>query len=285
MQRRAAAAYVAFFLVIAAGSYAFIATADAPEITISGDNVQEIQEEDSITVDGRTYTVTEVSAEVEEGGDHGGGGGIAYHVTFQWTNESALYTETWTSNTTIDYEGQTRRVLTQNGTDDVVLRWEPGDEYAPSWVNGTQYVDGHPDQAGRQDVPVTEFIANSNNDSIGYVNLTEGQTLADYNGNETTVANVSNTSVRLEWTAPRDNTVESTNNQNITLNEQPYVVHFKNNNTVLLGQGTSAQQQLQDAIETNDRFHDRINGVWGVTIGSGTAALLLIALAFLPRKE
>jgi hypothetical protein len=104
-------------------------------------------------------------------------------------------------------------------------------------------------------------------------------------GNRTTITNVSNTSVVLEWTAPRTNTLSTSNNQNISLNGQPYVVHFKNNDTVLLGEGQAAREQLRESIRTNDRFHERINGVWGVTIGSGSVLVLLIALAFLPRKE
>jgi len=284
MQRRAAAAYIAFFLVIAAGSYAFIATAEEPAVTISGDNVQEIEQGDELTVDGRTYTVSEVSATKESGGDHGGGGGISYTLAFTWTNDSARYTETWQSNTTAEYDGQTRRVLTENGSDDVVLRWEPGEQYSPRWSGGVQYVDDDPDQGGRQDVSVTRFIARSNNSSIGYVNMTEGDTI-DYQGNRTTVESVTNESVTLAWTGPKSNTVETSNHQNVSLNGQPYVVHFQDNDTVRLGQGESAQRQLQESIRTNERFHDRIDGVWGVTITSGAAGLLLVALAFLPRKD
>jgi len=284
MQRRAAVAYIAFFLVIAAGSYAFIATADAPDVTISGDDVREIEADDTVTVDGRTYTVAEVSAEQEEGGDHGGGGGVAYTVVFEWTNESAQSAETWTANSTVEFENQTRRVRVENGTDRVQLRWEPGERYRPAWSDGVQYIDRSPSEGGRQDVPVTAFIANSSNESIQNVTLRESQTI-DRDGNQTTVANVSNASVRLEWTAPRTNEVSAANNQNVSLNGQPYVVHFQDNETVLLGEGEDQQRALQGTIRQDARFHDRINGVWGITIGSGTTIVLLLGLAFLPRKE
>lgn len=284
MQRRAAAAYIAFFLVIAAGSYAFIATADAPEVTISGDNVREIQEGDTVTVDDRTYTVTEVSAETEEGGDHGGGGGLAYTIRFEWTNDSARYTESWAANSTVEFDGQMRRVLVENGTDEFDLRWEPTDRFSPSWSDGVQYVDGDLDRAGRQDVTVTSYIENSSNESVQTIEFSEGDSF-ERSGNETTFANVSNTSVELEWTAPRTNDVSAGNHQNVTLNGDPYVVHFENNDTVRLGEGEAAQQQLAEAQRTSDRFQERINGVWGITLGSGTALVLLVALAFLPRKE
>lgn len=285
MQRRAAAAYIAFFLVIAAGSYAFIATADAPAITISGDDVREIQAGDTVTVDGRTYTVASVTAEQQEGGGHGGGGGgLSYTITFEWTNDSARYTETWAANSTIEFENQTRRVLVDNGTDRFDLRWEPTERFRPAWSDGVQYIDSDPDQGGRQDVPVTTYIENSSNESIQPIRFSETDSF-ERNGNRTTIASVSNTSVVLEWTAPRTNSMSAANNQNISLNEQPYVVHFKNNDTVLLGEGDDAQKRLHEAIETNHRFHERINGVWGVTIGSGSTLVLLIGLAFLPRKE
>lgn len=284
MQRRAAVAYVAFFLVIAAGSYAFIATAEDPEITISGDNVEEIEEGDVVRVGDRTYTVTGVTAEVEGGDGHGGGGEIAYEITFAWTNTSARYTETWDANSTVEWNDNTWRVLTENDSPDVEVRWEPTDAYSPSWTDGNQYVDGDPDEPGRQDVPIQEFIRNSDNSSHTYANISQGDVI-DYKGNESTVETVSNTSIVLAWTGPKTNTVSASNNQNVTLNDQPYVVHFENNDTVLLGQGADSQQQLQTAINTHDRFIERINGFWAVFIVAATALVLLVALAFLPRKE
>ncbi|WP_323677875.1 hypothetical protein [Halorubellus sp. PRR65] len=284
MQRRAAAAYIAFFLVIAAGSYAFIATADAPAITISGDDVREVQAGDTVTVDGRTYTAAEVKAEQQEGGGHGSGGGLKYTVRFEWTNDSARYTETWAANSTVEFENQTRRVLVENGTDRFELRWEPTEQFQPAWSDGVQYIDSQPDQGGRQDVAVTSYIANSSNESVQPVLFSEGDSF-ERAGNRTTIASVSNTSVVLEWTAPRTNAVSTANNQNISLNEQPYVVHFESNDTVLLGEGQDAREQLRETIRKNNRFHDRINGVWGITIGSGSTLVLLLGLAFLPRKD
>ena len=93
--------------------------------------------------------------------------------------------------------------------------------------------------------------------------------------------------VTVEQSYELENTSLSTRThyENVTLNEEPYIVHFENNDTVRLGEGEAAREQLQEAMRTNDRFHDRINGVWGVTLGSGVALVLLVALAFLPRKE
>jgi hypothetical protein len=284
MQRRAAAAYIAFFLVIAAGTYAFIATADAPAVTISGDSVSEIEEGDTVSAGDRTYTVSDVSAEVEEGGDHGGGGGIAYSITFRWTNQSALYTATWASNSTADWDGVTYRVMTVNGTDRAVVRWEPTAKYSASWTDGRQFIDGDLETPGRQDVPLHSFVMNSTNSSIEYRNVTEGD-VVEYRGNETTVRSVTNSSAVLSWTGPRATTTTVGNDQNVSLNDEPFVVHFKNNDTVLLGEGEASQEALQATKRDNDRFHDRINGFWGVAIGSLLTVIILGSVALLPHKE
>lgn len=83
MQRRAASAYVILFLVLAAGAYAVIATAQPPEETMNADDaVHTLSQGDSLTVNGRTY-------DVQSAAD-----GTA---TMAWTNESATYTEVWGS--------------------------------------------------------------------------------------------------------------------------------------------------------------------------------------------
>lgn len=99
MQRRAAAAYVVFFLVLAAGAYAMIALTEAPEVTVENPD-HDLAVGDEVTVDGRTYAVSELTAERASGGGHGGGGGIERSATFEWTNESKVYTESWTANET-----------------------------------------------------------------------------------------------------------------------------------------------------------------------------------------
>ena len=65
MQRRAAAIYVALFVLIGAASYSLIATAQQP--TVEFDNpTYELSQGDQLDVGGQTYTVASVS---ETGGD------------------------------------------------------------------------------------------------------------------------------------------------------------------------------------------------------------------------
>ncbi|PSP99250.1 hypothetical protein BRC89_04815 [Halobacteriales archaeon QS_4_70_19] len=99
--------------------------------------------------------------------------------------------------------------------------------------------------------------------------------------NETTVANVTSEEVELEWTGSRTETTELSEGANVTLGDQQYVAHFKNTSTVLLSSDVSG---YQDQIRKQGYYHERMNGLWGVSILSGFGALLVVALAYLPTR-
>lgn len=87
MQRRAAAVYFVFFLVIGAGAYGFLTVAEAQQPEVQLDEPA-YQQNETLTVDGREYTVAEISAEEgEEGGQTVSG-------TLEWENQTANGTET-----------------------------------------------------------------------------------------------------------------------------------------------------------------------------------------------
>ncbi|WP_439028318.1 hypothetical protein [Haloarchaeobius sp. DT45] len=283
MQRRAAAAYVAIFLVLTAGAYAFITIAEAPHVGIENPDAT-LKSGDTITVDGRQYTASEVSASESSGGGHGGGGGVTYTAKLVWVNESATTSETWTNNTTVTYEDTTYRAFIANTSSptEVTLRWEPGDQYDPQWVDGTMYIDGDLDQPDRQAVTVEEYIAN--NDSIGTETLDVSGDTFTYKGNESSVTRAPET-ITFTWVSPAENEVSFGQNANTTLNGVPYAAHFPDSESVQLKRGTDAQKALAADIETEHRFNERINGVWGVVIVGGVGLVLLVAMAFLPRKE
>ncbi|WP_435361501.1 hypothetical protein [Haloarchaeobius sp. DFWS5] len=286
MQRRAAAAYVAIFLVLAAGAYAVMETAAAPEVGIENPD-HTLKANDTFTVDGRQYTVTEVSAsESSGGGGHGGGGGgVTYAAKLLWTNDSAQYTESWSNNSTVTYENTTYRafIANESSVSEVTLRWEPGDQYSPKWVDGKQYIDADPNASDRQAVAVEEFIASSNNSSIQTRTLSLSDPM-QFKGNQSSVQ-AGNESVTWTWNAPKDNEVELAQHVNTTLNGQPYAVHFVDDKTVALAQGESGQQDLHEHIEAENHFNARMNGLWGIIYVSGIALVLLVGMAFLPRKE
>lgn len=289
MQRRAAALYVAFFLVISVASYSLIATAEEPQVEF-GNPDYTLSENDTLTVGGTEYTVAslEATAGGGGGGGHGGGGGggIERTGTIAWTNQSAQYTETWANNSTVSLDNTTYRVLIPNTTDpssftlqneinrSQVLANDPQADDQLVTRNGSEYVVIE-DQNGTRLVLADEYFGEPTNRTVN-----EGATI-DYNGNRSTVANVTNQSATLEWTAPRNNTVEVADNENVTLGDTTYFAHFRNNQTLVLTQDFASYEEQTADI---DRYHTYVNGLWGVSIMGGLAAMLLAGMAYLPSR-
>src|SRR6056297_19823 len=96
MQRRAAAAYFVFFLVVSVAAYAYIGVAESqrPEVQLDG---QELTNDSTFTAGGQTYTVSNIHLS-------GGGGGGSMAADLSWTNSSSQYTATIAngSTTTVD---------------------------------------------------------------------------------------------------------------------------------------------------------------------------------------
>lgn len=95
MQRRAAAVYTAFFLVVAVGAFGFAATADDPSMSIDAD--YEVQEDGEFEIDGVTYTV----GAIDQGED-----GDPATVEITWVDESGTITESWGAGDTVTYQGE-----------------------------------------------------------------------------------------------------------------------------------------------------------------------------------
>jgi hypothetical protein len=86
MQRRAAAAYVALFLVVGAGAYATIGVAEKPQVEMDGPTYSV---NDELTVDDRTYVLAEVES---------GGGSLA------WTDPDASESASIENNATVSWQ-------------------------------------------------------------------------------------------------------------------------------------------------------------------------------------
>ena len=301
MQRRAAALYAAVFLVIAAGSYTGLALTDEP--TPSVENPQHtLAVNDTFEVSNRTYTVTAISAQINNNGN------LERSGTARWVNRSARYTATWENNSTVSFHNQTYRVRIPNVTDpsSVALEEElnrttilQNDSRAENEVvtsNGTTYVVLITNET-RKLVPASDYFPTPSTTEYG-----EGSTF-DYDGNSTTVTTVTNQSATLTWTAPRTNTVglgtttaletilvrgatptslEYPAGPNVTLNSVTFAAHYPDNSTVVLSSTPANYQQQVTAIQ---RLHERITGVWGVFILSSLAGLLLIGLSYLPTRH
>ncbi|EMA00595.1 hypothetical protein SAMN05443574_10113 [Haloarcula vallismortis] len=286
MQRRAAAAYFAFFLVISVAAYAYIGVAESQQPAVSLDADAELTNESTFTVDGTEYTATNIHMSGGGGGHGGGGGSMAADLS--WTNESSQYTATVEHNTTTTYQNDTYRVLTDSNESTVTLEEELNvsallaeDSSVKNTLatqNGTEYVVY---RSNNTQVPLTEWLPEPET-----VSFSTGDTYpyaTDSGTQETTISEVTADGATLEWVAPRENTIELSEGGNVTLSGQQFFTHFPDHHTVQI---VPIQQydQYQATLDQQDYFHERKNGIWGVSILSGIAAVLMLGMAYMPVR-
>ena len=289
MQRRAAAIYAAFFIIVAAGSYAVIGVAQEPAVDVRNPD-HSVAAGEQLSFDGRTYTVGQIQSGTNEGNS-------LRSTQLNWVNQSALFTATLQNNSTVSpqavqWEGQrgaelneSYRVLVENASDpstftfhqefnvsarlaadpaveDQTITRADGDRYVVYRENGTTR-------------PLSEYLPAPETRQFS-----EGGQLA-YQNNSTTIANVSTESVQLEWTGQRNNSLSLEEGGRTTLGGTEYVAHFPDNSTLALTSDVEAYDAETEAVAT---YHERMNGFWGIIIISALAAMLLLAVAYLPSR-
>jgi hypothetical protein len=282
MQRRAAAIYFVFFLVVGAGAYAYIGVAEQtsqPQYDLEGPIVES---NGTAEIDGTEYQLSGIQ---REGGSHGSGGELVSELT--WTNESYVASEAISNNSTVDYQNDSYRVVIANesGVSEFTLRAEqnvsqilqndPAVENTTADRDGTRYV-VYRDNDTIQ--PLAEYLPEPET-----VTVSEGDTFP-YDGNDATVVNVTTSEVVLEWDSSQENTVELTEGANITLaNGQQYFANYHGHGEVEIVPAS----QYADYVQTNnerDSFQTRLNGLWGIAIISALAALTVLSTAYLPVR-
>ncbi|PSP85934.1 hypothetical protein BRC83_02260 [Halobacteriales archaeon QS_1_68_17] len=281
MQRRAAAIYFAFFVLIGAGSYAFIGMAQQPTVSLDAPTYSQ---GDQFSVGGQQYTVSEITVETSEGGGHGGGGGESVVGTVEWTNESAQFTATLENNSTVTYRDDEWRLLVPNGSDvsefrlreeqnaSEILASDPAVQNETATFQGQRHVVYANGSLGP---PLSEYLPDPETETI------QSGSEFPYEGNTTTVSSITSEEVTLTWTGAKTNTAELTDGGNVTLGGQTYLVYFPSENQVQFTQDYDAYQTQLDRI---DYYHERINGFWGVSIISLVAAIILLGTAYLPVR-
>ena len=296
MVRRDAAVYIAFFLVVAAGSYSILALAEKPTATMENP-AHTLSTGTNFTVDGQAYNLTSVTAEINSDGE------LVRSAEATWINQSAAYTELWQNNSTLSIGNVTYRVSmpTESDPSSATLREIQNVSQPTVTQNGTEYV-VVTSNGTKSLVPLAEYKRQQFG-APKTQRLSEGDTFR-YANNSTTIGNITRDSLPIQWTAPRTNTVEfgsttaikttlvrggfprnlmfAAGGSNVTLNGQTYTVHYPDNETLQLS--TDVQDYQTQLGEIRDRT-ERFAGLWAVTIISSLAALLVIALAFLPAKS
>ena len=286
MQRRVAAIYFVFFLVMGASAYSVIAVAESPSVEVPGDTYSQ---GDSFTVSGQQYTVTEAKLEESSGGGgHGGGGGPSYAGVLSYTNQSFQFTATLANNSTVTYQNDTYQVLVDNSSNSFTLRQsfnvssilksDPAVYNTTATIEGERYVTYRANGTNRL---LSEYLPEPQTHQFS-----TGDTM-QYQGNETTVASVSASEATLEWTGTKQQSVELTEGANVTLAGTQYFPHFSGENgnvEITIAQSQQAYPTYQDELARQDYFHERVNGLWGVVILAGLAAALIVMFAMMPVK-
>ena len=282
MQRRAAAVYFVIFVALAGGAYAFIQVgATQPEISIDGPTYAQ---GDSFSVDGRTYTVTGISAESGEDG-------ISRSGELTWFNESNMQTAELENGSTIPFRDDQYTVNVANESNvssfqvvealnvSAIIADDPDAETTVTTDDGERFVrfTNGSTQLLSEYLPTAQTETFATGETFPYTQ--ENATI------DTTVASISAGTATLEWSAPANQTVGLEDGGNVTLNGQTYFAHFKSNSSV---QVLSADQYFSEYLsdqEDIESFDKRINGLWGIVILSILASLILVAAAYLPNKS
>lgn len=280
MQRRAVAVYVAIFLVVGLGSYALITTADAPTVSVD-DAEYQFSEGDEIEIDGTIYTVTELSAEEEDGE-------TVYTGTIEWSDPEAELSEQWDNESTIEYDDAEWEVVVDGGDEpDGFTLIEQLDRQAilendPNARNETvEDEDGNVSVIVVEDgqevlVPAEEYFPEPRSEQFS-----SGDTLS-YNNETVTVDTIDPNFVIVTWTGEEMYSEDLEQEQEVTLgNDQTFLVFFESDSSVGLIEDRSSYEAQVAQIE---RFNDRISGLWYILITSFSIVGLLLMLGFLPSR-
>jgi len=261
MQRRAASLYAAFFLVLALGSYGMIAVATQPTISIANP-AHQVSDGGHLTVAGRQYTAKIGS---------GGSGSLA------WTNQSATLTTSWDNGSSVVLQGTNYSIDLSSGDTIQLTEVQPLGNVSTTTLNGTDYVVLGQGQ-NRTLVPVATY-RNQRYGPPKTRSLTTGDTF-NFDGNQTTVTQVTNTSADLAWTGPKQETVDVNEGSVIDLNGVTFVAHFEQSQ-LLLDRNVKDYQHQAAVV---DNFKQRTDGLWGVVYLSLLATIILLALSYLPSR-
>jgi len=211
----------------------------------------------TVTVDGQPIpdaTLTEVSAD---------------EATLSWGSEYLVVIPNVTDPTSANIVEQ------QNVTRQLVLDTEVENSLGTN-ADGSQFVQ----YRNGSTALLSEYLPEPETEAIE-----EGGTL-QFEGNETTVGNITTDEVPLEWRGPKTFTVDISEGGTVDLNNETFLAHFPSDSTVKILENTTenyeAYQADQDRIS---EYNERKAGLWAVVIISLLAGLILLATAYLPVRD
>lgn len=286
MQRRAAAGYAALFLLVAIVGFSLVATATPPQLTFESPD-HRIADETNVTIDGVEYNAS-LDAEVTEpeGGGHGGGGGaeLVRSGTLTTVNESAVMTATWDNGSTIAYRNSSWSVrvldnttarLTEQLDRAAILANDSTVENETRTIDGETYVVRLTDDGDGELIPAADYFPEPATQTVGV-----GDQLR-YEGRAVTVDRVTTDGVVVTWTGRSVTELSVADDANVTVGDTTYYAHFPDNETLVLSRNFERVESHEAALA---QHQTHTNGLWGITIVSGTGMVLLVAFSFLPSR-
>ncbi|MFC6615561.1 hypothetical protein ACFQAS_11475 [Halopenitus salinus] len=282
MQRRAVTVYVALLLVVGAAAGGLVATADSPEVSFE-DPAYEGGAGGSFDHAGQTYTVADVTENVEEGGH--GSETVTLSGTLEW-NETVTESAEWANNSTVTYEEDEWRVVIE-GEDpsaftlqevldrQAILENDSAADNQTYMRNGEEHVAVTDEDGETTLVPADEYFPEPEERRID-----EGETIT-YDGHDAAVANVSASAAVLEWETTQTMSAELTPQGQVTLGNTTFVAIFPDSSTVVLSSNLESYEAQQAEI---GQFEQRMSGLTRIGWTIGATVLMLIAFAFVPSR-
>ena len=328
MQRRAAAIYVVFFVLVAVGAFSLTTVAQEPSVSVAGQNYSQ---GDSLSASGMEWTVNINDGEgnvsrvnesarfttsiannssllfasgeyrpAPNGSDGGAGtgtgtgspspdatgtpgvsgtslatGGAASNdsaTRFRVVIPNASAGNASDGNASGNASNVSSFTLRQEFVTSQRLREDPSvANVALTGENGTQYVR----YRNGSTEPLDEYLPEPT-----VRNVSVGDSFP-YENNSSSVASINSSGATLAWEGNLTRSAELKDGENATIGGTTYVAQFPTNSTVTLSQNVSGYQAEQAKL---DEFNDRILGLWGIVIISLFAAVLIIALAYMPVR-
>jgi len=228
----------------------------AGEFTLTSDETVSFAVGDVLSYRGNRTTVTAVDG---------------VNATLAWGDAYNVTTRT-ISNDTVTFR--------ESFNVSAILRTDPAVENETTSINGTSHVVYTNDTVQ----PLTEYLPDPE-----VRNFTVGDSFrydtpgSDFVYDDVSVDEVDGDGVVLSWRGPVPHEEPVEHGSNVTLgpDDQQFVAHFPDNDTLEL---TSDVENYQSQLALQDSFKNRTDGLWGIVILSGLAGVFLIGASYLPSR-
>ena len=266
MQRRWAAIYLAFFLVMAVSAYSVLAVAEEPGVTIDGETCSE---GDTVEIDGVTYTFSEVadrdgSIESE---------GVSEQQTVFENGSSVEYRDgEYAVEIESGEEPDAFELIEQFDVESILENDDAVENETITREDGNEYVVYREDGSTQL---LSEYLPEPDREQFSV-----GSSIEHDNATKT-VESVTSDEVTLVWEAEDTQTIDINEGKIVELGGTEYVMTFVDDNTVMLSTDVDGYDAM---TENRNYFEQRLSGLVYVIIFSLGAGFLVGALAFLPRR-